>query len=194
MKLIVGLGNPGKKYRETRHNVGFMAVEALAREACLIFRVNKKFQAEIAKGRIAGTDVILAKPATYMNLSGQAVGALANFYKLEPKDIFLVYDDVDIEFGQIRLKPFGASAGHKGAASVIEKLGTTKFPRCRIGIKLPPAEQDLARYHKRATARFVLDTFSAEQKKILPEIIKEAAEALKLVLTKGLATAMNRYN
>lgn len=194
MKCIIGLGNPGKKYAGTRHNVGFMVIDALCKQAGFAFKANKKLRVEIAKGRLADQEVIFVKPLTYMNLSGQAAVAVLNYYKLEPKDLILVYDDVDIEFGRIRLKPYGTSAGHNGVASVIELLGTTKFPRCRIGIKLGAAEKDLARYHNRSTARFVLDTFSADQKKILDSIITEASEAITLAVKKGLAEAMNRFN
>ncbi|MFA5107677.1 MAG: aminoacyl-tRNA hydrolase [Patescibacteria group bacterium] len=194
MKCIIGLGNPGKKYSATRHNIGFMVLDALAKKADRAFKANKNLRAEIAKGALAGQAVILAKPLTYMNLSGQAVAAVLQYYKLEPNDLILVYDDVDIDFGRIRLKPYGTSAGHNGVASVIEQLGTTEFSRCRVGIKLGIAEKDLARYHKRSMARFVLDTFSAEQKKLLREIIAESAEAIELALSKGLAEAMNKFN
>lgn len=194
MKCLIGLGNPGKKYAATRHNLGFMVIDALTDKSGLSFKANKKLRVEIAKGQLGRHEVVCAKPLTYMNLSGQAVAAVLNFYKLNPKDLLLIYDDIDIEFGRIRLKPYGTSAGHNGVASVIEQLGTTEFPRCRIGIKLGSAEKDLARYHNRTTARFVLDEFSAEQEKILGSIIAETVEAITLSVSKGLAEAMNRYN
>lgn len=194
MKCLVGLGNPGKKYAATRHNLGFMVIDALVKKAGFSYKANKKLRVEIARGKLAGQDVLCVKPLTYMNLSGQAVASVLNYYKLEPKDLLLIYDDIDIEFGSLRLKPDGASAGHNGVASVIEQLGTMKFPRCRIGIKLGAADKDLARYHNRTTARFVLDNFSAEQAALLNGIIAESVEAIERVLRHSLAEAMNKYN
>jgi len=194
MKIIVGLGNPGIKYKSTPHNVGFMVVEALAKNINLKFSVKPKLRAEIAKGRLGKNELIIAKPTTYMNLSGEAVVNLINFYKVSPPDIWLVYDDVDIEFGYIKIKPFGSAAGHKGINSVIQALGTEKFPRFRIGIKLSYEESKKANYSKLSTARFVTRPFIASQKTTLNEIIKQTAEAIKLALTKGLPAAMNKYN
>ncbi len=194
MILLVGLGNPGKKYAKTRHNIGFMALEALADNLKLKFSYRSKFKADIAKGKIDSQNIVLAKPNTYMNLSGQTVVALAGFYKIKSSNIWLVYDDIDIEYGFIRIKPFGSAAGHKGVNSIISGLGTQKLPRFRVGIKPSAEEAGKARYHKKTTSRFVLGSFSPEQNKILSGVIKQAVNAIVLAVKKGLPEAMNKYN
>ncbi len=194
MILIAGLGNPGKKYATTRHNIGFMVLDALAKELKVKFGNKTKLKAEIVKTRVGRTDIILAKPTTYMNLSGFPINNIAQFYQIKPENIWLVYDDVDIEFGYIKIKPYGSAAGHKGATSVIKCLGTQKFPRFRVGIKPSEEESAKARYHKQTTARFVLRGFSPDQKKILKGIVDETVEAILLAIKKSLAESMNQYN
>ena len=194
MRLIAGLGNPGKKYATTRHNIGFMVLDTLAKELKVKFVNKSKLKADIVKTRAGRTDIVLAKPTDYMNLSGRPIGNIASFYKIKPADVWLVYDDIDIEYGFIKIKPFGSAAGHNGVNSVIEHLGTQKFPRFRVGIKPSEEESKKARYHKLATARFVLQDFSPDQKKILDGIIKETTAALLLALKKGLPESMNQYN
>ncbi|MBU0707512.1 aminoacyl-tRNA hydrolase [Patescibacteria group bacterium] len=194
MKLIVGLGNPGKKYESTRHNIGHMVLNTLSKSLKKKFQSKIKLKSDIIKAKVGKTEIVLAKPTTYMNLSGQAVVQLMNFYKVKPTDIWLVYDDVDIEYGFIKIKPFGSAAGHNGVNSIIKSLGTTKFPRFRVGIKPSAEAATQARYHKLTTSSFVLRAFSPDQDRILEGILDQTADAIVLALEKGLATAMNMYN
>jgi peptidyl-tRNA hydrolase, PTH1 family len=183
--LIVGLGNPGREYRETRHNVGFMVIDRLGEQiGCKLIKVQSK--AIIGSGKIGEQKVILAKPQTYMNLSGQAVIALLHFYKIDPAHLIDAHDDVDLPFGQTRLRPGGGSAGQKGVGSIIEKLGSQDFARLRMGIGRPPGQRDAADY--------VLKTFSKTDTEFLPEFINRGAEAIQCFVTDGLDTAMNRFN
>ena len=133
MKMIVGLGNPGAEYAQTRHNVGFMLVDKLASDL-KVDVTKKKFNALMAECQIKGEKIILVKPQTYMNLSGDAVGPLARWYKINPSDIMVIYDDMDLPLGKLRIRPFGGTGGHNGMKSLIAALGTEKFPRMRIGI------------------------------------------------------------
>src|SRR3989304_1474657 len=145
--LIVGLGNPGTKYKDTRHNIGFMAVDSLA-EANVV-KLNKRgFQSGWAKGHIAGKEVVLLKPQTYMNLSSEAVQGISGYFHIEPKDILVIYDDIDLEFGSVRIRPGGGSGGHRGMASIIEHLCANDFPRIRLGIGRPKerGQGDVADY------------------------------------------------
>lgn len=183
--LIVGLGNPGREYRANRHNVGFMLLDRLAARLGLTFsRLESK--ALVTRGEFEGCQLVLAKPQTYMNLSGQAVGALLRFYKVSPDNLLVAYDDVDLPLGTLRLRPSGGSAGQKGMASIIEKLGTQDFPRLRIGIGHPPGRMEAAAY--------VLQDFSAAEIEMLSATLDRAVEAALTFVTEGLTTAMNRYN
>jgi PTH1 family peptidyl-tRNA hydrolase len=200
MKLIVGLGNPGIKHIKTRHNLGFMVVDAFLKDfpiSEISFRVEKKFQAEVAeidwqpkKGK--AEKVILAKPLTYMNGSGVAVSLLAEFYKIEPEDIWIINDEIDLPLGSMKIRFAGASAGHKGVESIIEHLGTDKFWRFRIGI----GEQREAVHDKRVKPidNFVLGEFSESERGKAREIIKKSAKAIQDALEEGLEKAMNRFN
>ncbi len=141
MKLIIGLGNPGKEYEATRHNAGFMAVDALAKEMDAGWKADAKRKAIVASATVNGEKVVLAKPQTFMNLSGDAAAALVSFYKVDPRDILLVHDEMDIEPGRIQFKDGGSAAGHNGVASVYERLGTQDIQRLRIGIGRPPVGQ-----------------------------------------------------
>lgn len=163
MKLIIGLGNPGKKYERTRHNTGFIMLDSIAKN----FKLNKKLEAEIVKKK----DVIFAKPQTFMNESGRAIAKIIKFYKVHLKNIYIIHDDKDLNFGTLRIRPSGSSAGHKGVQSIIEHLCTQNFTRFRVGIKNPLIE-------KMDTADFVLSNFSREEQKELPEIIKAVISAL----------------
>ncbi len=186
MWLIVGLGNPGDEYARTRHNIGFRVVNELAQRHGLDFS-GKRANARIAEGSIAGQRVVLARPQTYMNLSGQAVVGLRQWYKIDPATgLLVVYDDVDLPFGQLRLRERGSAGTHNGMRSIVTLLGSQVFPRLRIGIDRPPAAWDLADY--------VLARFTPEQEERLPAIIAGAADALELVLREGMAGAMNRIN
>ena len=183
--LIAGLGNPGKEYQTSRHNIGFMLVSRLAEKFGISFtRVQSK--ALVTSTHYQGKKVILAKPQTYMNLSGQAVGSLFKFYKIQLNNLLVVYDDVDLPFGRIRIRPSGGSAGQKGMQSIISQLGTQDFPRMRLGIGRPPGSKGAASY--------VLRDFSGEDADFLPAILDRAVEAVLTYISEDLDTAMNRYN
>jgi PTH1 family peptidyl-tRNA hydrolase len=184
--LIVGLGNPGDTYARTRHNIGFRVVAELAQRHRLEF-THKRAHAWIAEGIIAGQRVALALPQTYMNLSGQAVVGLRQWYKIDPAtELLVVYDDVDLPFGVLRLRERGSAGTHNGMRSIIALLGSQIFPRLRIGIDRPPPAWDLANY--------VLGRFTPEQEAQLPDIIQKAADALDLVVHDGMVVAMNQIN
>ena len=194
MMIIVGLGNPGIKYKNTRHNVGFMAVAYLA-EANSI-RFNKSdFKSQWGKGVIHGKVVILSKPQTFMNLSGKAVKVLADFFRIEPKDILVIYDDIDLELGAIRIRLGGGSGGHRGMQSIIEYLGTNDFPRIRLGIGRPKNEAEGLRLKAEGdVADYVLSPFNSEEKGMLKQMLDRAKEAVEVVLKDGIEKAMNRFN
>ncbi len=183
--LIAGLGNPGREFRHNRHNVGFMVVDRLAERLDASFsRVESK--ALVTKSDYDGNRLILAKPQTYMNLSGQPVGSLARYYKIPPNQLMVVYDDVDLPFGTLRLRSEGGSGGQKGMKSIIERLGTQDFPRLRIGIGRPPGRMDAGDY--------VLQNFSKEDEQFLPVILDQAVEAILTFVSEGIDAAMNKYN
>jgi PTH1 family peptidyl-tRNA hydrolase len=209
-KLIVGLGNPGRKYAHNRHNVGFQCLDRLAQahglsfgsgvlsptlsKACseLCRRVEglskgRRAKASLALGKIAAISigVALAKPLTYMNLSGQAVGQLVSFYKLSLEDILVIYDDLDLPLGTIRLRPEGGSGGHKGMRSIIEVLGSQAFPRLRVGIGRPPGDDAVS---------YVLSDFTADEQITLESVYEKVVAAVELFLREGIEAAMNVYN
>jgi len=185
VKIIVGLGNPGRQYARTRHNVGFMVVDKLAANHGLTFS-RRKFNAKVASGKVARADVILVKPQTFMNLSGDAVGPLVRFYQLPSSALLTVFDDIDIPFGSIRLRPSGSSGGHKGMKSIIATLGTDKFPRLRVGIRGSTATGDLSEY--------VLKPFTSEERTHLDDIVQRACECVETVLTGPFDKAMSQFN
>ncbi len=183
--LIIGLGNPGRQYRQNRHNVGFMTIDRLAQRLGVTFtRLESK--ALVTKSDYHNHSLVLAKPQTYMNAAGQAVGSLVRFYKVPLEQLMIVYDDVDLPFGVLRLRPDGGSAGQKGMVSIIEQLGTQIFPRLRIGIGRPPGRMEAAAY--------VLQNFSSQDNELLYQILDQAVEAILLFITDGLAATMNQYN
>jgi PTH1 family peptidyl-tRNA hydrolase len=182
MKIIVGLGNSGQEYENTRHNAGFMLVDKLAHDAGAVWQFNKRFKADIAESR----GVFFVKPQTFMNLSGQAVAALMRFYKIPLDKVLVAHDDIDLPLGTIRIRPGGGSGGQKGLASTIEKLGTQDFPRMRIGIGRPSGSQEAAGY--------VLQEFSNSDEKVLQDVLPQAVEAIKVFVADGLEAAMTRYN
>jgi PTH1 family peptidyl-tRNA hydrolase len=184
--LVVGLGNPGDEYAAHRHNVGFRVVDALARAHGLEFSRKKEARARVAEGQIGGRPVILAKPQTFMNLSGQTVGRLSRMHGISPESILVVYDDLDLPLGRLRLRPDGGSGGHKGMRSIIESLGTQSFPRLRVGIDRPPARMDPADY--------VLHPFDSEQKSLLAGVVERAVAAVELWLAVGILAAMDEFN
>lgn len=183
--LVVGLGNPGREYRNTRHNMGFLALDHLAAHWS-ITTLKVQGKAIISTGQYAGNKVILAKPQTYMNLSGQAVSALMNFYKVPLEHLLVIHDDVDIPFGTIRIRPGGGFGGQKGVGSIIEKLGTQEFARMRLGVGRPPGQMD--------TANYVLQSFSKEDEEFLQSVFAKSDEAVETFISEGLNTAMNRFN
>jgi peptidyl-tRNA hydrolase, PTH1 family len=183
--LLIGLGNPGREYRDNRHNFGFMLIDRL------IVRLNARgmkvhSKAIITTATYQDRKLILAKPQTYMNLSGQSIQGLVNFYKLPFENVLVAFDDLDLPFGTIRLRPGGGAGGQKGFASAIEKLGTKDIARLRLGIGRPPGRVDPAAY--------VLQDFSREEKKTLSEIVDRAADAALTFVVDGLDKAMNKYN
>jgi PTH1 family peptidyl-tRNA hydrolase len=181
--LVVGLGNPGANYAKTRHNLGFVVADILADRIGSGFKVHKRSGAEVATGRLGGRSVVLAKPRCYMNESGRQVGPLAKFYSVPPADIVVIHDELDIEFGRIRLKLGGGVAGHNGLRSVASALGTNDFQRVRIGIGRPPGRKD--------AASFVLENFTATERTEVPTICEQAADATELLLAQGLEPAQN---
>lgn len=181
--LVVGLGNPGPNYARTRHNVGFMVVDLLAGRIGSAFKLHKKSGADVATGRLSGRSVVLARPRCYMNESGRQVGPLAKFYSVPPEAMVVIHDDLDLDFGRIRLKQGGGEGGHNGLRSVATVLGTKDFQRVRLGIGRPPGRQD--------PAAFVLQAFGAREREELPTICEQAADATELLVELGLEPAQN---
>ena len=183
--LIVGLGNPGREYKDNRHSIGFMLVDRLT------IRLNARMSRLQSKSLVAslnyeGQKLILAKPQTYMNLSGQSIQGLAHFYKIPLENMIVAHDDLDLPFGAIRIRPGGGPGGQRGIASTIERLGSKDFPRLRIGIGRPPGRMDPADY--------VLQDFSKADLPLLSEILDRAADAVLAFVTEGLNAAMNKFN
>jgi peptidyl-tRNA hydrolase, PTH1 family len=183
--LIVGLGNPGRQYRHNRHNIGFLVLDQLSERLGVNFS-RLQSRALITKTIYQEAHIVLAKPQTFMNHSGQAVAGLIKFYKIPPVQLLVAYDDVDLPFGSIRIRPDGGSAGHKGMNSIIDQLGTQDFPRLRIGIGRPPGRMDAAGY--------VLQDFSKDEREMLRLPLDRAGEAILTFITSGLEAAMNRFN
>ena len=181
--LVVGLGNPGPRYETTRHNLGFLVADVLADRMGSGFKVHKKSGALATTGRLGGRSVVLAKPRVYMNESGRQVGPLANFYSVPPADVIVIHDELDIDFGRIRLKLGGGEGGHNGLRSVASALGTKDFQRVRIGIGRPPGRKDPATY--------VLENFSSTERPEVGTICEQAADATELLLELGLEPAQN---
>lgn len=184
--LIVGLGNPGPQYEATRHNVGFMVADVLAARIGAKFSSHKKSNSEVIQARLSDRPVVVAKPRTFMNLSGQPVAALARFFSVDPGNIVIVHDELDIEFGAIRLKLGGGEGGHNGLRSISQQLGTKDYLRTRVGVGRPPGRMDAAAY--------VLKPFSAAERKDLGVICEEAADAAELLLRVGLEAAQNQVH
>lgn len=186
MFLIVGLGNPGEQYARNRHNVGFQCVKYLADRHGLSFG-EKQHKARIASGTMRGQRVVLAKPFTYMNDSGQSVAALVRWHKLDPtSELLVIYDELDLEFGKLRLRANGSAGGHNGMKSIIGQLGTQQFARLRVGIGRPPAGHDPKDY--------VLNNWSREQTEALPALHSRVADAVESWISDGIVLAMTRFN
>lgn len=184
VKLIAGLGNPGVKYARNRHNIGFMALGHLARAEKVEFH-RQRFNAQLAEVSLGGERVLLAKPQTYMNSSGNAVGKLVAFYHIARPDVMVVYDDLDLPLGKIRLRANGSSGGHHGMESIIHAVGGTEIPRLRIGIGRPDPTQDVGH---------VLGNFLQDEQATLDDVLERAEQALRVWAREGIVTAMNRFN
>jgi PTH1 family peptidyl-tRNA hydrolase len=183
--LIAGLGNPGRKYSQNRHNAGFHCLDRLAEAYGLHFDTERD-KSVLALGRAAGRRIMLAKPQTFMNDSGLAVGALARFYKVAPADVLVVYDDLDLPQGTLRLRPHGSAGGHRGVRSIIEHLGTRDFARLRVGIGRPPGRMPPKAY--------VLQDFGADEWAEMQEVYARAVAAVECWIVDGIKEAMNRFN
>ncbi|HEY0876172.1 MAG TPA: aminoacyl-tRNA hydrolase [Vicinamibacterales bacterium] len=185
MKLVAGLGNPGRKYEGTRHNIGFDVLDVLARRHGAQWEMGPR-GIEALVGRWRSHDTVLAKPLTFMNLSGGAIVALLQFYKIDPADLLVVVDDVNIDLGRLRLRPGGSAGGHNGLKSVIGSLGSDQFARMRIGVGRGDNRRDLADH--------VLAKFDADERAIVAEMVDRAADAIELFIAEGIGPVMNRYN
>lgn len=185
MKLIVGLGNPTEKYQGTRHNVGFEVIDTLVEKYNVPLDIIKH-KGMYGKGKIEGQTVILLKPMTFMNLSGESVSAVAKYYKIPSEDIIVIYDDINLDVGRLRIREKGSAGGHNGIKNIISHLGTEEFPRIRVGVGMKPSKMDLADY--------VLSHFSENDQKLMNQGYERACEALKLLLVDDIPQAMNKYN
>ena len=185
MLIIAGLGNPGREYENTRHNAGFMVLDALADKLGADIS-ERKHKALCGKAVIGGQKVILLKPQTYMNSSGESIRAAADYYKVPPEDILVIYDDISLAPGQLRIRAKGSAGGHNGIKSIIAHLGTQEFPRVKVGIGEKPPRMDLADY--------VLGHFSEGEKRIMADAVKEAADAVCEIVNMGIEQAMNDHN
>ncbi|MEW6096075.1 MAG: aminoacyl-tRNA hydrolase [bacterium] len=185
MKLVIGLGNPGLAYANTRHNVGFKVINKVAKLNDIKIK-GRKYKSRMWQGKILGNEVILAKPMTYVNLSGEAVELLIRNFQVALTDLLVVYDDVNLELGKIRIRKKGSAGGHNGMNSIIEAVGSEEFPRIRIGIGFPPPEIEFRDY--------VLSRFTEEENEIIESGIEKASQAVLCALEEGIDVAMNRFN
>jgi PTH1 family peptidyl-tRNA hydrolase len=183
--LVAGLGNPGRQYEKTRHNVGFMIIDKLAEKNDIpIGRL--KFNASFNRGCIAGREVVLAKPQAFMNRSGPPLYALAGFFKIPPAAMIVIHDDIDLAFDRLKIKEKGGDGGHKGIRSIIQAFGDDQFIRLRVGVGRPSPDSDAAEY--------VLNGFSSDEKAVLGSTIEKACDAVETILTEGIIEGMNRFN
>ena len=192
MFLIVGLGNPGEKYESTPHNIGFIAVDNFARDNNFPdFKLEKKFNAQISGKTLGSGKIILAKPQTFMNNSGNSVKKMADYFKANLEDLILIHDDIDIPLGNMKIAKDRGSAGHKGVLSIINSLGTTDFVRIRVGIQPDKASKPHSHFN---VEKFVLEKFDAKEKTSVKEVSKKVNEAIETILEKGAKQAMSRFN
>ena len=186
MKLIAGLGNPGRRYAGSRHNIGYAVVDELARRwQVTVDHYDRHFEGVLGEGTAGGQTVLLLKPTTFMNESGHSVAGVVRYYKLTPADLLVIHDDLDLPVGQLRLRAAGSSGGHKGMDDVIRHLGSDVFPRLRVGI---------GKVHRDATVEYVLSRFDAQESPIIAATVERAADAAACWLQRGLAAAMNEFN
>jgi peptidyl-tRNA hydrolase, PTH1 family len=191
MKLIVGLGNPGKTYAHNRHNVGFQCLNYFARLHSIAFD-HRQCQTRAGIGKARGEKLLLAKPRTFVNLSGKSVACLVHKHNMPLSDLLVIYDDLDLPLGKIRLRQSGSSGGHKGMNSIISALGSEAFPRIRVGIGRPQAEK--LSMSEDAVVSYVLSDFSPEEEAIIKPVIASVSEAIDCFLTQGITAAMNKFN
>ncbi len=184
MKIIAGLGNPGEKYRHTRHNIGFMFIDLLSKDFCIPLD-RRDFRARWGRGKIHSEEVILIKPQTYMNLSGYSVSRFKDRFDLLLKDIFVIFDDVDLPFGKLRIKARGGAGGHKGIQSTIDSLRSNCFPRLRMGIGRPENDE---------MVEHVLEPFTEDERKALELFLDMARMAMESVIQDGISSTMNKFN
>ena len=192
MKLIVGLGNPGRGYANNRHNVGFVCLNHFAKTQGIRFD-KKQGKARIGIGEVAGSKVVLARPQTYMNLSGQSVSRLIKKFNINLDDLLIIHDDLDLPLGKIRIRYGSSSGGHKGIDSIISSLGNQDFSRLRVGIGRPTTE-DFAETSEADIVAYVLSNFTSEEKQIVVQVIPRVSEAIYCLLSQGLVATMNKYN
>lgn len=185
MYIIAGLGNPTKEYEQTRHNVGFDTIDILADKHSITV-TERKHKALCGKGMIGNEKVLLMKPQTFMNVSGESLRDAADFYKIDPAHIIIIYDDINLEIGQLRIRTKGSAGGHNGVKSIIAHLGSQEFPRIKVGVGAKPDRMDLAAY--------VLSRFSQTERSVMEDAFRDAADAAEMMLIDGAAAAMNRYN
>lgn len=185
MYIIAGLGNPTREYEKTRHNVGFEVIDVLADMLGTTVE-EKKFKGCYGRGIIGGEKVLLLKPQTFMNLSGESIRAASDFYKVDHEHIIIIYDDISLDVGQLRIRKKGSAGGHNGIKNIIAHLGTQEFPRIKVGVGDKPKKMDLADY--------VLSRFSKEDRAAMEDAFKEAAKAVEVMITEGMDTAMNQFN
>ena len=194
MKLIVGLGNPGQDYANNRHNVGFQCLNHFARAHKLTFS-QRLARCRLGFGEVAGIEVIIAKPQTFMNLSGQAVKQVVQRYHVALSDLIVIYDDLDLPTGKIRIRQQGGSGGHKGLQSVIDHLGSQDFPRIRVGIGRPPeTDSEGSTQARPEIMNYVLNDFTTAEKAIIKEVYARVSDTIECILSQGFTEAMNKYN
>jgi PTH1 family peptidyl-tRNA hydrolase len=193
MKLIVGLGNPGKAYAHNRHNIGFRCINYLARLHSIPVKKHQ-CRSQVGIGKIAGIEVLLAKPKTFVNKSGEAVERLMHKYNISTDDLLVIYDDLDLPLGKLRLRPDGSAGGHKGINSIISALGSEVFPRIKVGIGRPTKEDGTAITDEDVIAGYVLSDFTPQEKAATKLAITTVAEAIHCALTEGITAAMNKFN
>jgi len=188
LKIVIGLGNPGLKYEFTRHNIGFRIVDSLARDIGIEFKKVKSYYSLISRGRINNHKVMLVKPQTFMNLSGRAVSKVFSYYKIPLQDLLIVYDDLNLELGQVRIRKKGSAGGHKGMESIMQYLHSKEIPRLKIGIGSPSVNFNFDR------VSYVLSNFNGDEEDRIKETIKLSTEAIKTVIEDGFEKAMRKYN
>ena len=193
MKLIVGLGNPGRGHANNRHNVGFICLNHFARTRGIRFD-KKQCKARIGTGEVAGNEVVLARPQTYMNRSGRSVSLLVKKFNVNLGNLLVIHDDLDLPLGKIRIRQGGSAGGHKGVGSLITELGSQNFIRIRVGIGRPVKNEDFAEFSEDAIINYVLSDFTPDEKKVITQVIPTVSEVILCLLTEGPVAAMNRYN